>query len=77
MNDTEIDRFVRPKELEAMLGLTGRAIRYLRERGDFPQPRQLSSGPFARSRAVGWPLSEIREWMQSRPMAQGYARAAK
>lgn len=42
-------------------GLHRATIRRMEARGDFPGRRQLSPG------RVGWPLSEIQKWLESRP----------
>ena len=64
---SELDRFIRPREIVALTGLSPATI-WRRERaGDFPQRRQISPG------AVGWLASEIQAWMEARQCAQGGA----
>ncbi len=46
-------------------GLSDSNRRRLEEKGLFPRRRKLSG------RAVGWLLSEVQEWMESRPEAGG------
>lgn len=62
--DRNADRFLRRKEVEAMVGLkTSSLYRYMAcER--FPAPLQL--GP----KLVAWRESDIRAWMASRPASR-------
>jgi prophage regulatory protein len=67
------DRFIREPEVRRMTGLS-RATRWRLERkGRFPRRRQISAN------AVGWLLSEVRDWCASRQIIgddQGQARQA-
>lgn len=57
------DRIIREPECEAMTGLE-RTIRHRMElRDEFPKRRRLSE------RSVGWLLSEVVDWMNSREQA--------
>lgn len=57
------DRFLREPEVRRLTGL-GRTRRWELERaGEFPRRVRLSD------HAVAWRLSELREWMESRPRA--------
>ena len=56
------DRFISMAELPDRLGICERSVRYLRERGEFPQPRQITK------QRRGWLLSEVNEWMKARPV---------
>jgi prophage regulatory protein len=59
-NDT-IDRIVREPEAKKISGL-GRTQRHvLEKRGEFPQRVKISD------RASGYRLSELRDWLESRP----------
>lgn len=51
------DRFIRPKKVGDITGLSLTTIWRLEKVGKFPKRRQVSPG------AVGWPLSEILAWM--------------
>ncbi|MBM4287114.1 MAG: AlpA family phage regulatory protein [Deltaproteobacteria bacterium] len=62
----EYDCIVREKKLLAMLGGPGRTTIWRWEKaGLFPRRRKLST------RSVGWLLSEIQEWMATRPQVNG------
>jgi prophage regulatory protein len=62
------DRIIREKELLTMLGKKnggGRTTIWRWEQaGIFPRRRKLSG------RSVGWLLSEVEEWMRTRPHAE-------
>ncbi|CDH45314.1 MAG: AlpA family phage regulatory protein [Candidatus Competibacteraceae bacterium] len=58
------DRFIRLRELPSITGISARSVAYLRDRGDFPEPRRLTA------KSVGFLESEIMMWMQNRPIAQ-------
>jgi prophage regulatory protein len=47
-----------------IVGLSTWTIQDLVRKGEFPAPRQLSG------RRVGWLLSEIKAWAESRPVSQ-------
>ena len=56
----ETMRFIREPEVQRLTGLS-RTTRWRMERqGRFPQRRQLTP------RAVGWLVSDIEDWIQSR-----------
>ena len=57
------DRFIRLRELPTITGISARSVAYLRERGDFPEPRRLAA------KSVGFLESEIETWMKNRPVA--------
>jgi predicted DNA-binding transcriptional regulator AlpA len=57
----EQDRIVRERERRAITGI-GRSTAYPLERsGEFPRRVKLPGG------RVGWRLSELQEWVRSRP----------
>lgn len=56
----KIDRFLRRKEVEEVTGLSRATIYRHIANGSFPAPAKL--GP----RAVGWRLSHIEKWIESR-----------
>ena len=60
----EIDRILRADEVVEITGLSRTTIWRLERSGDFPPRRHLSSF------AVGWILSEIKEWLTNRQKAQ-------
>ncbi len=57
------DRIVLWPELAAMVPLSRVTIFQMRREGDFPAPIKLS-----RNR-VGWRLSDVRQWIESRERA--------
>ncbi len=52
---------VRLKQLTSMLGLSRSTIYVLVSKGRFPVPVRLGT------KAVGWRINEIEEWISSRP----------
>lgn len=61
------DRIVRRPELEKLVGLKKSQIYSLIADGLFPKPIRIGK------RAVGWPLSELKAWIDSRPRAGHFA----
>ena len=61
-----LDRLIRRPEVEALTSLSCSSIYRLMDRGDFPRPRKLGAGPTG---AVAWRLSDVKEWMESRAIA--------
>jgi len=53
----------RRSEIQELTGLSDNSIRRLIESGEFPQAILISP------RAVGWRRSDIRAWLDSRPIA--------
>jgi predicted DNA-binding transcriptional regulator AlpA len=47
-------------------GITRNGLALMIERGDFPRPMKLGSGPKA---AIRWRVRDIREWFDSRSVA--------
>ena len=60
-----IDRLVREPERRELTGLGETQWRELERKGEAPRRRQI--GP----RAVGWRLSELVNWVNSRPIVPG------
>jgi len=58
------DSIVRYPQLREMVGLSPSSLWRLERDGKFPRRRKLSG------RTVGWLLSEVQEWMQSRPQVE-------
>lgn len=58
---TEVDRFLRLKHVEEMVGLKSSSIYRRMGDGAFPRPVDVGGG------AVRWVEREIREWMENRP----------
>ena len=56
------DRIMRIAEVLVLTGLSRATLYRLVDSGDFPQPVRLG-GP--ESRAVGWRLSEVQEWIRN------------
>lgn len=63
------ERFIRPKEMSKIFGITTRNIKEMALRGDLPMPRQLGR------RAIGWLASEVIYHIESRPVVK-WKRAA-
>lgn len=61
-----IDRVLRRKEVEKVVGLSRSAIYAAMDKGRFPRPIQL--GP----RAVGWKESVIIDWVETRSISLGW-----
>lgn len=59
----ELDEILRRPAVERVSGLSTSSLYEAMKRGDFPRPVKL--GP----RAVGWRLSEVRDWLASLPPA--------
>jgi prophage regulatory protein len=66
MTQTDIikegDRIVREEECDRVTGLSRTTRWRLERRGDFPRRRQITST------STGWLLSEIMDWLKSRPI---------
>lgn len=62
------EKIVRRHEVEELVGLRRSALYAMIARGEFPKPVKLSS------RAVGWRLSDIWSWIESRPCADAAGR---
>ena len=65
-----MDRLLRRREVEQMVGLSRTSIYRLMDSGNFPHPIRV--GP----RAVRWRLRDIKEWMSERPLAVGGVKAS-
>ena len=57
------ERILRRPDVEELTGLSRSTIYAMISEGTFPRPVRLGK------RAVGWPVSQIDEWLQSRPSA--------
>lgn len=64
---TNTDRIIRRPEVQAMTGLSRTGIWRAVQAGDLPAPVKLGA------RAVGWKLSEVQAWIESRPRVEGAA----
>ena len=62
----ESDRLVRLPEVQYLCGLSRTGIYDLIGSGNFPVPVRIGT------RTVGWRLSEIQLWIESRPRAAGF-----
>ncbi|MDE2980877.1 MAG: AlpA family phage regulatory protein [Gemmatimonadota bacterium] len=56
---------LRCSQVERIVGVSKTTIYRLMRQGRFPRPRRLSKN------AVGWPRSEVEEWLENRPLAGG------
>jgi prophage regulatory protein len=65
-----MDKIIREPELLKLVGLSRSTLWRRETAGDFPKRRQISN------RSVGWVLSEIQQWITSRPLAEGKERPA-
>ena len=65
-----MNRLLRLKEVEQMVGLSRTSIYRHMDSGDFPHPVRV--GP----RAVRWRLRDIEQWMSERPLAVGGVKAS-
>lgn len=61
---TELNRVIRRPEVKHLSGLSNSALDREVHAGRFPAPFKLSDDP--RSRAVGWSLRAVQEWIKSR-----------
>ena len=61
-----LDRLLRRPEVEAMTAMSCAAIYAKMDEGRFPRPVRIGTGPRG---AVAWWLSDIQEWIESRPIA--------
>lgn len=61
-----IDRVLRRKEVEKVVGLSRSAIYAAMDKGRFPRPIQLGL------RAVGWRESVISDWLDQRNESGGW-----
>ena len=66
-----MNRFLRRREVEQMVGLSRTSIYRLMDSGNFPHPIRV--GP----RAVRWRLRDIEEWMLERPFTTGKVRGSQ
>ena len=63
MQATEDLGIYRRAEVDALTGLSDNTRRRMILRGDFPSPIQIAP------RVIGWKRSDIRAWLESRPIA--------
>ena len=59
------DRLLRRRQVEEMTGLSRSSVYRLMQDGEFPRPVRVGSN------AVRWRLSDIVNWLESRPIAGG------
>ena len=59
------DRLLRRRQVEEITGMSRSTIYKMMQNGDFPRPVKI--GPAA----VRWRSSDIRAWVESRPVARG------
>lgn len=59
-----MEKLLRPKDVQRMIGLSRTTIWRLEQRGLFPLRRQLGA------RMVGWLEGDISAWLESLPTAQ-------
>ena len=56
--------FFNAEEVRGVTGLSRTTVWRLEAQGDFPRRRQITA------KRVGWLVSEVEEWAESRPLAQ-------
>ena len=61
-----VERLLRRRDVEQMTGMSCSTIYRKMDIGEFPRPRRIGTGL---SGAVAWRLSDIKDWMESRPVA--------
>lgn len=61
-NFIQTDRFIREAERQAITSISRTTAWVLEQKGQFPKRRRISQS----SRSVGWLLSELIEWIESR-----------
>ena len=64
--DTGTEMLIRQRHVEELTGLAKPTINKLRRQGDFPEPVKITKGVSA---AVAWRLTDIQQWIASRPPA--------
>lgn len=57
---TELTRYISPRELQKLTGLSSATLWRLRRRGNLPSPVRLSPG------RVAWSEDVVRAWLASR-----------
>jgi predicted DNA-binding transcriptional regulator AlpA len=57
------DQIIRPRNIRTITGLSKVTVWRLEKKGEFPKRVRLSSG------AVGWRMSEVMAWLESRQAA--------
>ena len=57
---TELSRIISPRKLYTLLGVSHTTLWRMRRTAGLPDPIRLSPG------RVGWPESQIQEWLDSR-----------
>ena len=62
-----MDRMLRIPEVVEVTGLSRTTIWRRVKSGDFPPPVRLGS---LATRSVGWPESQVKQWLDSRPELQ-------
>ena len=61
-------KIIRTCEVVKLIGLSRVTLWRMCRSGDFPQAIRLGG---TKSRAVGWRVSEVESWIESRPAATG------
>lgn len=56
---------IRPRHLQAAAGVSPTTAWRMRQRGEFPEPLELTPG------AKGWRRADIAAWLESRPRSGG------
>ncbi len=60
-----VNRFIRPKELTQITGLSNATLWRQQRDGEFPPMRKIGNN------AVGVLLSDVEDWLASRPVVPG------
>ena len=61
-----IERLMKRREVEQMVGLSCAAIYARMDAGTFPRPVRIGTGP---NGAVAWRLSDVQDWIRTLPVA--------
>ena len=62
-----LDKVIKQPELINMLGISRGTLFNMRNNGEIPQPRKIST------RCIGWLQSDINEWLKSRPFIDQFS----
>lgn len=57
-------KIVRPKQLAELLSVSTVTVWRMEKRGELPRRKKISS------RTVGWLESDIKEWLENRPVVE-------
>lgn len=70
-NLVQLDAYLSVKDVTSLVGISTSTLYRWIDDGTFPRARQLSVN------CVRWPASEVKAWLESRPVANGERGAAR